>query len=311
MISWRGPFGVTLRRCLASAGPLTAVAAVVAAVGGWLDAPTRAAAEGAAAAATPWLTLPLLVAACACCAVAAKTWPTFTLRRDGADAVRRIVRSPLGGRGRVALGAAAAQLLLTAPLLLALPAWLGVDSAAYVHRVTQPPEAPVLDRAGAQLTFAAAAPLRARAVWLRPRASLPTGTAPTRLGLTSAGRELTAAPIEFVESLELIRVPIEDQVLDTVELTQRSGDVPLLFATGSVVLVGADALPRWQNSLLLALLACTPTLTALAIGALLGRTAGWPTVATGIGATQFVQWIGGVGPLDDALLAFARAQWLL
>lgn len=311
MSAWRGPFGVTLRRCLAAAAPLTAAAAGLALVGGWLDAPAHAADDRAAAAATPWLTLPLLVAAATCSLVAAQTWPTFTLRQDGADAVRRIARGPLGGRAHVALGAAVAQLLLVAPLLLTLPAWLGVDRDAYVHRAAPPPAAPVLDRSGAQLTFSLEAPLRARAVWLRPRAALPTGPAPTRLRLTRDGAALTRAPLAFVESLELIRAPIEPQEITRLELTQESGDVPLLFGPGSVVVVGADAHPRWQNGLALALLTCLPTLCTLAVAALLGLTAGWPTVAAGVGALQLVQWVGGLGPVADALLAFARGQWLL
>ena len=308
---WRGPFGVTLRRCLRSAGPLTAAAAALAVFGEWVGALPQVAEERAAASSTPWLTLPLFVAAVASCVVAAQTWPTFSLRRQGADAVRRVARGPLGGRGHVVLGAAAAQLLLTVPLLLTLPAWFGVDRDAYIHSAAEPPEAPILDRPGAQVVFAATAPIRARAVWLRPRASLPTGPAPTRLRLTTKDRELASTPIEFVESMELIRVPIDAQVIEAVEITQTSGDVPLLFGPGSVVFVGADALPRWQNSLALSLLLCAPSLLTLAVGALLGLTAGWPTVAAGIGALQFVQWIGGAGPVDEALLAFARGQWLL
>ena len=311
MIGWRGPFGVTFRRCVAVAGPLSVAAAALAAVGGWLTEPAHVGSPSAAGAVTPWLALPLLVASVACCLVAAQTWPTFTLRRDGADAVRRIARGPFGGRARVALGAVAAQLVICAPVLLTLPAALGVDSKAFVHQDARPPESPVLDRAGAHLAFVPAAPLRTRAVWLRPRAALPTGPAPTRLELTASGSALATAPIEFVESLELVRVAIDEQVIEAVELTQLDGDVPLLFSQGSVVLVGADARPRWQNSLLLAAITCAPTLLTLTAAALLGLIAGWATVASAIGALQFVQWIGGVGPVGEAVQAFARGHWLL
>ena len=73
----------------------------------------------------------------------------------------------------------------------------------------------------------------------------------------------------------------------------------------------ADALPRWANSAMLAGLSSVSSLLALLLAGLLGRISGWPTVAATIVTTQFVQWVTGLGPVGDAVLAVARGQWLL
>jgi hypothetical protein len=48
----------------------------------------------------------------------------------------------------------------------------------------------------------------------------------------------------------------------------------------------------------------------LLIAAIVGTGTGWATLATTICCAQFVQWIGGTGPIDDALLQLMRGQWL-
>lgn len=311
MNTWRGPFGVSLRACLRGVTLPAALATVAAALCAWLDAPVLADGEGAAAAVTPWLTLPLFVTAAGCSLVAARTWPTFSANRDGADTVRRIARGPLGGRGAVALGSVAAHLVLSLPLTISLAAGLEVPPAARRHVEAAAAGAQILDRRGATLTFALPRPLEADAVWLRPRASLPTGPEPTAVQVTSAGHPLSSAPVEFDESLELIQLTFDRRQVSTMSLTQTGGHVPLLFDAGSVVFVGASELPRWANAAALALLSCSASIVALLIAGLLGLAAGWPTVASTIVTAQFVQWIAGVGPIDDAILAFARGQWLL
>ena len=84
MTCWRGPFGVTLRQCLREVTLPTFAAAFVAVIWHWLDDPLLADDIDTAAATSPWLTLPLLVAAFGCSLVAARTWPTFALRRVSA-----------------------------------------------------------------------------------------------------------------------------------------------------------------------------------------------------------------------------------
>ncbi|MCK5943397.1 MAG: hypothetical protein KAI24_15555, partial [Planctomycetes bacterium] len=71
----RGPFGLTARLCLRVATIPTTLAAAVALLGEALDTPVVADAGPVAAAATPWLTLPLFVAAITCCLCAAQNWP--------------------------------------------------------------------------------------------------------------------------------------------------------------------------------------------------------------------------------------------
>ena len=265
--------------------------------------------EDATAAVTLWLTLPLLVTALACSLIAARG-PTFAAQRDGADTIRRIARGPLGGRGAVVLGAIVAQLALCIPLSIGLTATVGVPSTARRHVELTPDGPAVLDRRGAALTLALPAPLVADAVWLRPRAALPTGPDATAVRVEDGGA-LSPAPVEFLESLELVQLAFSPRPLAKMTLTQISGHVPLLFDAGSVVVVGADALPRWANSAMLALLSSATTLVALLLAGLLGRISGWPTVAATIVTTQFVQWVAGLGPVGDAVLAVARGQWLL
>jgi hypothetical protein len=309
--AWRGPFGVAFRQCLRTAGPPTAAAAAVAVVGHACDAPALAGDGAAAAAATPWLTLPLFVAAVGCCLVAARTWPTFARGRAGADAVRRIARGPGGGRCEVVAGAVAAQLALTLPLALALAAWLGAPADARRHVEAAGPAVPILDRPGASLRFELQPALRAQGVRLQPRASLPQGPDATTVLVTSEGAQLSDAPAAFEESQQLVRVPFPARELGVIELTKQAGHVPLLFGPGSVVAVGAAKLPRWGNAALLALYAATTSGAALLLAAGLGLAAGWSTVAATIFTAQFVQWIGGVGPIDEALQDVLRGRWLL
>ncbi len=311
MSVWRGPFGVTWRQCMRARALPTAAAALLAAIGHAWDAPVLAGDGAAAAAATPWLTLPLFVAAVGCCLVAARTWPTFVRGQEGADAVRRIARGPLGGRGAVAVGALTAQLTLSLPLALALAGWFGAPPEAQRHVEAEGPATPIVDGVGAQLLFVVRPSLRAQSVWLRPRASLPQGPDPTQLSLTSGGVELTDAPISFEESRELVKVPFAPRELAALQVTQTAGHVPLLFGPGSVVVVGAAPLPRWGNAALLTLYAAATSVGTLILAAALGLGAGWSTVAAAVVAAQFVQWIGGIGPVDEALLDVLRGRWLL
>ena len=69
--------------------------------------------------------------------------------------------------------------------------------------------------------------------------------------------------------------------------------------------------PNLPLAAMLALLSSATTLVALLLAGLLGRISGWPTVAATIVTTQFVQWVAGLGPVGDAVLAVARGQWLL
>jgi len=306
----RGPFGLTLRRCLGVAGPLTLAATVLAVI---FERLTRAELDGdAAAAASTWLVLPLLVAAAACSLAAAHLWPTFSLRRDGADVVRRLERGPTGGRAHVILGALCAQLLLTAPVAPLLAWQFGAPPLAARVATPPPPDAPVLDRDGATLTFSLRKPLRAESVWLRPIAALPEGgMAPSEVTLRGDGERLNTTPIAFSSTLELVRTRFAPRELRTITLTRTGGDVPLLFADGSVLVLGPPELPTWWNATLLTALAAAATLLALTLAALLGLGAGWPTVAAVLGTLHFVLWVGGVGPLDDAVLQVLRGRWLL
>lgn len=310
MRAWRGAFGVASRECLRIAAPATLAATAVAAVAGSVYAPVLAGDAPLGAAASLWIALPLFVAAAACCLVAARTWPTFARRRQGADAVRRIARGPLGGRGAAAIGACVAQLVLSLLVVAVLPPLLDVPPTARRHLEAQVGSPPVLARRGATLRCELPEPVVASELLLRPRAALPTGREPTSVRVTCGGAALHEAAVTFEESLELVRMPIAARELGAVTLTQLGGDVPLLFVDGSVVVVSAEQLPRFGNGALLALLACAASLATMLVAGVLGLGAGWPTVASVICAVLFAQWVAGAGPTHDAVLAFARGQWL-
>ena len=71
-----------------------------------------------------------------------------------------------------------------------------------------------------------------------------------------------------------------------------------------------DSHATWQNACIAALLAGWTSLVTLVLAGLIGLGTGWATLATLIGTTQFVQWIGGVGPIDPALTWLLRGQWI-
>ena len=305
MKCWRGPVGVSFRHCMRCTAVPTLAATVIALLmhqasrPRWLDADT-------AAAATPWLTLPLFATALACSLAAAWLWPVFALRRPGAELIRRLDRGPVGGRGAVIVGALLAQLVVSLPLLAWLPGAFGAPAYARRHHHPTGPRDPVLDQQGATLRYRLQSPATVTAIWLRPRAALPTGPDATAVALTCDGEPLATTPIAFAGTLELVRVAIPPRRLDHFELTRTDGDVPLLFADDSVVAVGPADVPTAWNGAFVAALACTTTAATLGLAALLGLGAGAATLATAIASAQFVQWVAGVGPIADALLALLR-----
>lgn len=306
---WRGPAGLGFRHCLRTSLAPTVVALITALAAHAFTSPELV--EGtAAAAATPWLTLPLLVVAVTCCLAAAHLWPLFAQRQPGADSVRRLQRSVFGGRLAVVTGALFAQLLLSLPLAVGLSAWLDAPASASRHYTATGTEKPIY-LVGESVRFSLAGSPEVTSLLLRPRAYLPTGEGATQIAVTCKGKPLTTTPVAFAESGALLRVAIPTQALDQIELTKTAGNVPLSFIAGSVVAVGPSNLPTWGNGILAALVAVSTSAITLLLAALLGLGAGWATLATAICCAQFVQWIGGTGPVDDALLQLMRGQWLL
>lgn len=306
----RGPFGVTARHCVRT-NVLPTLAALAAALALHLATAPEVGGDGAAAAASPWLVLPLLVAAGGCTLRAAAMWPLFALGRDGRESVQRLTPGALGGRGAVIAGALAAQLALAAPLTPLLARLLGAPPAAARHLELVPDGAGLLDGATPQLYCDAPPGTVATAIALRPVATLPTGALQsTRIALDADGRALGAGPIAFAETRELAVLRFPALPVTRLGLTRVDGNVPLWFPVGSIVVVEPASAPTWLNALVAALLTLLPSFVALAVAALLGLGARWPTVATAIGAALFVQWVGELGPMADASLALLRGQWL-
>ncbi len=307
---WRGPAGLSFRQCSrTSVGP-AAIALIIAIIANATAQPELV--EGSpAAAASPWLTLPLLAIAITSCLTAARTWPTFALRQPGADTVRRLERGPLGGRGAVIFGALGSQLFLSVPTILLMSMWLGAPEYARHHFQAIGPAEPILEGIGGSVTFELPNAPKIQSIWLRPRAALPIAPGATELKITTSDKQIANTPIAISESGALLRVQIAEQRLSRFTLTQTAGGVPLYFAENTVIAVGPANLPTWCNALFAALIAALTSAITLTIAALVGLGAGWATLATTICCAQFVQWIGGSGPIDEALIYLMRGQWLL
>ena len=307
---WRGPAGLSFRQCArTSVGP-AAVALAIAIIAN-ANAQPELVGNSPAAAASPWLTLPLFVIAISSCLTAARIWPTFALRQPGADTVRRLERGLLGGRGAVICGALGSQLCLSVPTILLLSMWLGAPEYARHHYQTVGPAEPILAGIGGSVTFTLPNGPKIQSIWLRPRAALPVAPGATELKITTNDEQIATTPIAISESGALLRVQIAEQRLSRFTLTQTAGGIPLYFAENTVIAVGPADLPTWCNALFVAVIAALTSAITLTIAAVVGLGAGWATLATTICCAQFVQWIGGSGPIGDALISLMRGQWLL
>ena len=307
----RGPLWLTFRRCLAGAALPTLAAALVSTLLALWLVPTLPGLAPAPGARTPWLHLPLLVAAAACAVHALAFWPLCALRRTGADQVRRLQRGPLGGCGAAAAGALLAQVVLTLPLTLGVARLFGAPATAAVRFAPALPPQPLLDHTRPRLTIALEGD-RVRELQLRPLAAPPTGAyAPTRLRVLADGAPVAGGEVEFGATRELRRVPLPPLPLASLTLEYVDGTVPLLFARDTVLVVGAAERSGLANGTLTAVIGLLPGFTALALAILCGAAAGLATVRTVALVLLFVQAVGDVGPWGDAVLALLRGHWVL
>lgn len=298
-------FGHCLRRAALPVGLATGAGAL-------LHATTGSATTGldaAAGASTPWLHLPLLVAAFACAAAAASLWPLFAARRPGRDHVARLQGDGLGGCGAVVVGALLAQFVLTLPLTTLFARLLGAPAEAVAHVALAVPERSLLVADEPRLSFVVGGRVL-DAIELRPAAGPPIGAFEASRVRVSVDGE-PAAEVVFEQTLQRARVPLPARPVHTLELELVAGTVPLWFARGSVVAVatGASAWP-W-NGLQAALVYLLPAFVALAAAVLFGAVAMLPTVLTALAGLLFVGTIGGAGPADDAVLALLRGRQVL
>jgi hypothetical protein len=267
--------------------------------------------ETAPGAASPWLLLPLLVAATACTFAAALFWPTFALRRPGRAWVDRAQRGPLRGAGAAIAGALLAQCVLTVPLAIVLAPVLGAPAAAQLHVDLPPPAVPVIDAQHARLQFVVPTHEAIGELQLRPQVGLPSGAwIGTTLDVLVDGERLPAGTVPIADDRQLARVTFASRVVRELTLVHTGGTVPLVFTPGTASVVGSDAHATAANAAWLALLALAPSFVALALGVFCGRAAGTPTVVAVVLAALLVQLVAGVGPFGNALLALFRGQWL-
>lgn len=304
----RSPFHLVLRRCLAIASVPTALLAVLALLVPRpdLDDPS------AAGAFVAWLQWPLVAASALTSLATVWFWPTIAGGRPGAELVQRLLPGRLHGAFAAVLAALTAQLLLTLPIGIWWPIWLGAPARA---ETTVPAEA-VVDllleaRDRAAVVFELPADSEVRAVELRALALLPDGPAtPTRVRLVADAAPLMDAAIVVAESNQVLRASFPPRSLQRFTIERLDGALPLLFPPGSVQVVLARDHCQRTNGALLVLLMLLPSWLALGFGVLSGRAAKLPVVATVVGAILFVTTLGDVGPAGKAVQAVLRGQWL-
>lgn len=306
----RGPLGLSCRRCLTVVAPPTLVAALAAGLLHWL-LPPQLGDDRAPAAASPWLALPMVVAAMGCAVVAAVFWPTFARARPGRDWVDRAQRGWTGGIGGAIAGALLAQFVLTLPLTTVLAALLGAPGAAHSHVALRASTLPVLDAQRPRLTFPVPTGEAVGEVWLRPLVGLPSGAwQGTTVDVFADGERLPALGGAFVDNRQLARVRFPGRTIRELTVVHTAGTLPLLFEEQSIGVVGDADHSNLANGALLALLALLPTFVALALAGCCGLAAGLATVLAVVASALFLQTLGGLGAFDAALLALLRGQWL-
>lgn len=311
MTKARGPFGLMLRRCLWLATLPTLLATLLA---WWLAPRSEGEPLDAAAAAEPWVALPLLCATAICTLATAGFWPMFAQGRPGADMVRRLHPRRLQGGGRAIAAALVAQALLTTAVLLPLLPAIGAPAKANAQ-VTATADRDVLlpgDGSVGELAFTVPAGRTYRAVTIRPLAGAPAdGLVPTRLHLHGDDGALSEHEIAVDDSLQVFQLRFAPRPLRHFRLVRNGGTVPLLFPPGSITVQLDAAHPTWANALLLVLVLLLPSWLALGLGCLCGRAAALPTTATVVAALLFVATVGELGPAASALRRVLRGEWLL
>lgn len=309
-IGGRGPFGLTLRRCLAVATPATAlgVAGALLLQRLWRD---EAAVEAAPGAASPLLALPLCAAAFAAVLAAVRFWPAFGRGRPGRDWIDRLQRGGLGGCGSALGGALLAYALLAAPVLLALPPWLGAPAQAFAVHPLQPAGSGLLAAAAPQLELRCSGTEAVRELRLRPLVGMPAGDWQGAVVRAFAdGEPLPPLPAAFGDNRQPVRVAFPPRQVRAFTLVYESGTVPLGFDASAAEAIGIAPQPRWGNALAALLGTAAPAFVALALGALVGQLARPATALASAAAALFLGTIGGQGPFLPAVLAVLRGEWL-
>lgn len=305
----RGPGGLCGRRALRTAAVPTLLAALLA---GACFGPWRAdlGEANAPAAASPWLALPMLVAAASVVVTTILFWPAFGTRRPGSPWLDRVQRGRLGGLGAAIAGALLAQFVVTLPLATLLAPWLGAPATARADHALST-DAPVLDASRPVVTFVVPTDEPLAGLWLRPLVGLPSGAwLGTTVAVYADGERLPELARPFADNRQLARLPLPGRVVREIRLQRVDGNVPLVFADGSAGLVGATAHAGAWNGVRFALLALLPTFVALALAAVCGLAAGLPTVLAVAISALFLATVGGLGIFDHALLSLFRGQWL-
>ncbi len=305
----RGPFRIVLRDCLAKATvpTLLATAAAVA----WPRLQPATGGVVAPGASAPALALPFLIAAFVCSLRTVRIWPLFALQRPGADFVQRLQGGPWRGRGAAIAAALTAQLLLTMPVALLLPGWLGAPALAHTTATLVAVGDPRLDRGHPQVTFRAPADVTWQRIALRAVVMLPDGPVrPTRLSLQADGSELAGGLAPVGETGQRLVATFPPRQFTQVEVALVDGTLPLYFPPGAVEALSIEDRDNRGNAALAALIALLPTFTALALACLVGFVAALPTVTTVAASLLFVTTVGGVEPFGGAFRAVMRGEWL-
>lgn len=303
----RGPFGIVLRAGLRAAWLPVAIATVVAAA--MTPAARNAAGESNAGAGANGLALPFAVAAFVVGMQALRQWPLFAQRRPGGEWLHRLQRGPWHGTGAALAGALLAQALLTLPVALGLPMWLGAPPVAHTVAALSLVGEPRLDARHPAVVLQAPAAGPWRQLVLRPIAFLPEGPAMhATVRVRAEATELGPMP-PITDTGQRVARSFAPLAATHFTVERLAGDIPLYFAPDTAHAYGAAEHTGWWNSLRGWSVALLPTFVALASACLCGAFAALPTVTTVFLALAFVATFGGVGPFAPTLRAWMRGEW--
>jgi hypothetical protein len=308
MSARRRAFGLTARRCALRALAPTLATAIAAVAWHRAWSADAAAAPGAA---SPWLGLPLAIAALATTLTAVVFWPTFAQKRPGRAVVERLQPGPLAGAGAAAAGALAATAALTLPLAAALAPALGAPATAFAVHALTPVGDGLLD--GSQPRLALRCPTRApvRELRLQPLVGMPTESwQATAVRVFADGVELPPLPSAFADSRQAVRLAFPPQPVREFELVHAGGGMPLAFDADAAAVAAATPHPALANALAVGLLALLPAFVALGLAALVGSVAPLATTLATAASAVFLLTVGGVGPFQPAVVAVLRGEWL-
>ncbi len=265
--------------------------------------------DGDGSAAGPWLHVPWFLLVAAVCVAVIEAWPAFSRARAGAGWLLRWRAGPLRGCGLCSLGA----LLVLLPGLLAIavvPAVLPeAMPAPRAHRDLGQGQLGGLRPGSAPFRLAGPA-FPCHELHLRPLVILPAqGPAEAALVEVRVDGAAVGPPL-VLAGAQLLRVPLHDRLVHSLELVHAGGTVSAVFPPGSVVAVGSHEHGRLANALLAGAAYALPAGLLLGLATFAAPFLSLPVaLATALGVLLLAT-LGGALPTSAVADAMLRGRWL-